>query len=421
MSVLLAGLLLLVQLQLQAAGGGQVTVFFRNNGRENARLYWQKVHEAYLKAEMLPGRSAGQRTFSGERWLVTTGGGGPEGGDGAAAAAVVMDIVLDIADGEIQYVDVYPGPPPAAGPAAPPRPPQPRPASSPHPHGDGDAEFVSMAARAAALAHWSTERFYADSEVRVNPDGSLLPPPEMFNIAVNAIQPGVIPAITGDGYRVVQTPAGLQRALAAVVKAWEGQRAEHGMGGRHAPWEFAGTSHSLISEFADNGTAMSHKIQVSNSLRKLVIEAYRPLISEWAGGAELDMPVFYGIRYYIGGAKLMRHVDQMTCHGGHKKAAAPAASGSAGAAGSGLGWCKQTDVRVLSAIINIAQDVDEDWPLVINDHSGSPHNVTLSPGQSALYESSRLVHGRPFPLAGRAFANCFVHFKPASWQVRRPA
>ena len=102
-----------------------------------------------------------------------------------------------------------------------------------------------------------TARFYADSEVKINPDGSMLPPPEMFNIAVNTVQPNVIPSLTADGYRVITTPPELQRRLAQAVAAWQTDK----LRSIRQPWEFTGTSHSLISEY-ENGTAMSHKIQV---------------------------------------------------------------------------------------------------------------------------------------------------------------
>lgn len=56
---------------------------------------------------------------------------------------------------------------------------------------------------------------------------------------------------------------------------------------------------------------------------------------------------------------------------------------------------------VSSAIINVAQDVDEDWVLEVFDHDGKAHNVTMEPGDMVLYESHSVVHGRPFPLQGR--------------------
>lgn len=39
-------------------------------------------------------------------------------------------------------------------------------------------------------------------------------------------------------------------------------------------------------------------------------------------------------------------------------------------------------------------------------------NVTMKPGDMVLYESGSLIHGRPFPLIGRSFANIFIHFEP---------
>lgn len=58
---------------------------------------------------------------------------------------------------------------------------------------------------------------------------------------------------------------------------------------------------------------------------------------------------------------------------------------------------------VNSAIIQVAQDVDEPWPLEVYDHSGMAYNITLEPGEMVLYESATVVHGRPFPLKGRSY------------------
>jgi prolyl 4-hydroxylase len=67
---------------------------------------------------------------------------------------------------------------------------------------------------------------------------------------------------------------------------------------------------------------------------------------------------------------------------------------------------------VSSAIINVAQDVDEDWLLEVYDHNGQAHNVSMAPGDLVLYESHSIIHGRPFPLKGKYYANIFVHFEP---------
>ena len=37
----------------------------------------------------------------------------------------------------------------------------------------------------------------------------------------------------------------------------------------------------------------------------------------------------------------------------------------------------------------------QDWPLLILDHDGNEHNVTMAAGDMVLYESAKLLHGRP--------------------------
>ena len=58
---------------------------------------------------------------------------------------------------------------------------------------------------------------------------------------------------------------------------------------------------------------------------------------------------------------------------------------------------------VSSAIINVAQDIDEPWPIEVYDHNGKAHNVSMQPGDMVLYESHTVMHGRPFPMKGRFY------------------
>lgn len=67
---------------------------------------------------------------------------------------------------------------------------------------------------------------------------------------------------------------------------------------------------------------------------------------------------------------------------------------------------------VSSCIVNVAQDVDEDWPLEVYNRFGEAVNITMRPFDMVFYESHSLVHGRPFPLNGRFYANIFIHFEP---------
>jgi prolyl 4-hydroxylase len=73
---------------------------------------------------------------------------------------------------------------------------------------------------------------------------------------------------------------------------------------------------------------------------------------------------------------------------------------------------------VSSAIINVAQDVDEPWPVEVYGHDGKATNVTMEPGDMVLYESHSVLHGRPFPLKGRYYANIFIHYEPVGHTLR---
>jgi prolyl 4-hydroxylase len=123
-------------------------------------------------------------------------------------------------------------------------------------------------------------------------------------------------------------------------------------------------------------------IELPVSLKEQVAEAIKPLIEEWAG-VEVAFTCVYGIRRYHRGTTLTPHRDRIETH-------------------------------ILSAIVNIEQDVDEEWPLEIEDNYYRSHKVFLEPGEMVFYESARLLHGRMTPLKGDAFCNIFVHFTPAS-------
>jgi prolyl 4-hydroxylase len=51
-------------------------------------------------------------------------------------------------------------------------------------------------------------------------------------------------------------------------------------------------------------------------------------------------------------------------------------------------------------------------PLQILDHQGKLHEVMIQPGEMVLYESARLIHGRPTPFKGKRYDNLFVHYRP---------
>ena len=67
-----------------------------------------------------------------------------------------------------------------------------------------------------------------------------------------------------------------------------------------------------------------------------------------------------------------------------------------------------------SAIINVAQDVKEPWPLVVVSSDGITREITLLPGEMALIESSSTIRGFPYALQGKFMANLIVHFEMIS-------
>lgn len=124
------------------------------------------------------------------------------------------------------------------------------------------------------------------------------------------------------------------------------------------------------------------------NLKRKIWNAAKDTIQEWTG-EELTDCSLYGIRVYTEGSILATHVDRMPL--------------------------------VSSAILNVAQDVDEPWPIEVYAHDGKAYNVTMEPGDMVLYESHSVLHGRPFPLKGRYYANIFIHFEPTGHSLRHEA
>ena len=86
-----------------------------------------------------------------------------------------------------------------------------------------------------------------------------------------------------------------------------------------------------------------------SKLKQSIWEVARHELQQWTK-EELTPTSLYGIREYIEGAILATHVDRLPL--------------------------------VISAIINVAQDVDEPWPLEVYGHDGIAYNVTMEPGES---------------------------------------
>lgn len=195
---------------------------------------------------------------------------------------------------------------------------------------------------------------------------------ERDRVDMNLRQPQSMINYTETGFQVIKAPENVWKLL---KDFWD---ANHG---KEEPEQWpAGNT------YTNHWSSPTYLLSVENTglvgggfeFRQAIWDAAKSSIQEWTG-QELKECSLYGIRIYTEGSVLNSHVDRLPL--------------------------------VSSAIINVAQDVDEPWPLEVIDHDGKAHNVTLQPGEMALYESHSIIHGRPFPLKGKYMANVFVHFE----------
>jgi hypothetical protein len=107
--------------------------------------------------------------------------------------------------------------------------------------------------------------------------------------------------------------------------------------------------------------------------KQKIWDAAQNTLEEWTG-QKLAPCSLYGVRIYQEGAILATHVDRLPL--------------------------------VSSAIINVAQDLDEPWPIEVYAHDGKAYNVTMEPGDMVLYESHSVLHGTYINNLSRFFCFC---------------
>ena len=178
-------------------------------------------------------------------------------------------------------------------------------------------------------------------------------------------QPRLVPAFTGLGFRKERLAESLHGLLVSSLQT------ERALAEPCLP-----SGHINCLEAVVDVIPLSREREVKEALG----QGLRELAEDWAG-LELELSTVYGPRRYSRHSRLSLHVDRLSTH-------------------------------VISAIVNIQQEVDRPWLLDILDNSGRAHQVELRPGEMLLYESARLPHGRTRPLEGQNFTNIFVHFRP---------
>lgn len=142
-------------------------------------------------------------------------------------------------------------------------------------------------------------------------------------------------------------------------------------------WKYE-NSHDLgVYDYFSSGSASMCLCDVE--FQKYVMDEMLSMHEEWCG-MDLVPVVAHGPRQYSRGAYLLKHVDKME--------------------------------RIISSTICIDYALDQPWPLYIEDGNDNPYYVDMLPGDFCFYESSRLVHGRPYPMVGDAYLGMFVHYAP---------
>ena len=208
-----------------------------------------------------------------------------------------------------------------------------------------------------------------------------------FNQIPNFLgQRKVVPRITEIGFEKVDIPKEIfgliltnRKKLLRNGGKWKIEYCSHGLQNcnRIVESQQAEECHEVSSEkywFLD----------LESTTKSYIFNLLKTQAEKWIGNKFLlEGTTAYGLRKYMRGATLSAHLDHLRTH-------------------------------VISAILNINQKVDSDWPLQIFDHDGKLHNVFLKPGEMVWYESAKLVHGRSAPFNGSYFENIFVHFMPAS-------
>ena len=193
---------------------------------------------------------------------------------------------------------------------------------------------------------------------------------------VNVKQPLIVPNFTTDGYKKMDIPAEIYGPLRNFYDLHKDELRVM------EPWS------PKVSSINQEEVHCS-MVNLPEWLKEQIHSGLQPILEEWSGHT-LESTFIYGIREYYKGNILKNHLDWLTTH-------------------------------VVSVILQVDKDLGEegeDWPLEVIGFDGQRHLVYLNPGQMLMYESARLVHGRPSTFKGKYFANAFEHFKPVDWSFK---
>ena len=177
---------------------------------------------------------------------------------------------------------------------------------------------------------------------------------EYDRMIMNRRQPQSMVNLTAMGFQKIRAPPNLKELIDDFWEKNHDKAKEENWG--------AGNSYvnhwvkpTLLVSVDDRGLRGS-----GDQLKEHMWAAATATIEEWTQ-QEVQPCSLYGIRVYQEGAIMMPHVDRLPL--------------------------------VASAIISVAQDVDEPWAFELYDHNSTSHNISLEPGDMLLFESGSVIHG----------------------------
>lgn len=175
-----------------------------------------------------------------------------------------------------------------------------------------------------------------------------------------------VPNYTAQGIKVERIPAGALDLLRSYYESHASKSADEYVDGDYLS--------------SDAGVRPSVMIELPVEIKKQVSDALQPLLEAWSC-QRLEPTAVYGLRRYQRGASLRMHVDKTRTH-------------------------------IVSASMNVAQELEQGWPFEIVDHHFRHKELFLEPGQMVFYEGARMMHGRPKTMKGSGYCSLFVHFRP---------
>ena len=190
------------------------------------------------------------------------------------------------------------------------------------------------------------------------------------------------PAFTPTGFRVIDTPVTLQKELMAYWHRHVAKKKEEG-------WDIMSQTQMNFHENKTDMVTLDYEPELRD---RLANEYLKPLCEEWSKMAPLHLTAFYGIRMYRDGAWLRGHIDRIDTHV----------------------ISVTMSLAKLDENLEVVEDDLEPWPLEVTDWKGDNIRYAHPQRTTILYESSKLIHGRPYrnPKKGGWHLGVFAHFKP---------